>query len=129
MTTYARSIVALVLTISTLALGGCLAVVAAAGAAGGVAYVAGDLETTLNANPPQVIDAANAAVSDMNLARVSSTATDIDGMVIARTADDTKITIKVKQSGEGMSHLSIRVGVFGDEQVSLQVLENIRNNL
>jgi len=113
----------------SLSLSGCLVVAAAGAAAGGVAYVSGDLEGTLSANPPQAIAAVERAVEGLGLAKVSSASTDLDGQVVARTAQDKKVTIGVKKTSDGVSSVSIRIGTFGDEAMSVQIYERIKSEL
>jgi len=110
-------------------LSGCL--LAAAGAAGavGVAYAKGDLTATLEANPQQVVDATNEAFEQMDIVQVGSNATAVDGQVTGRTAGDDRIVVNVKSEGASASRISIRVGTFGDETLSRQILDKIKANL
>jgi ABC-type Fe3+-hydroxamate transport system substrate-binding protein len=113
-------------------LSGCVLLVAgaAAGAAGaGAMYAKGDLETTLQARPPRIVAASEKAFEEMNIARLSSASTELDGKVVGRTASDKKVTVTVKTEGEKLSKLSIRVGVFGDEALSRQILEKIKKEV
>ena len=57
---------------------GCLLAVAAAGTGTTVAYVRGDLETTLDAEPRTVVDAADRALKNMEMAVVSKNASALD---------------------------------------------------
>jgi hypothetical protein len=49
--------------------------------------------------------------------------------VIARTSDDTKITIKLTRVEDKITKISIRVGVFGDQAQSTTIYEHIKQNL
>jgi len=118
------------LLLGTLALStGCVAVVAAGAAGAGVAWVRGALQTTLEAPLDRAFAAANAAVREMQLAKVSDRKSSVDAQVVARTALDKKIEITLKRAGDRSTQLDIRVGVFGDEALSLAVLEKIKANL
>jgi len=109
---------------------GCLVVAAAAGTGAAVAYVRGDTEANLEGNPGQVVAAANAALKeDLKLALVSSSVTSLDGTVIARTADDTKVDVTIKSTGDKSSNVSVRIGTFGDQALSAQILEKIKARL
>ena len=77
------------------------------------------------ANPPQIIEAAKLAVEEMKLILISSN----DEQVIARTAEDQKVTITVQPEGENISRVSVRVGTYGSEQTSLLILEKIKQML
>ncbi len=108
---------------------GCVAVVAAGAAGAGVAWVRGALQTNLSAPLDRTFAAANAAVREMGLAKVSDRKSSVDAQVVARTALDKKIEITLKSVGDRTTQLDIRVGVFGDEALSLAVLEKIKANL
>jgi hypothetical protein len=108
---------------------GCVAVVAAGAAGAGVAWVRGALQTTLEAPLDRTFAAANAAVREMQLAKVSDRKSSVDAQVVARTALDKKIEITLKRTGDRSTLVDIRVGVFGDEAMSLAVLEKIKANL
>ena len=116
---------------AVLLLPGCLLVAAGAagGAVAGTAYVMGDLETTLQATPGEVVAATRTAFEQMGVATISAGATELDGKVIGRTATDEKITVTVESKGRNLSELSIRVGTFGDEELSRQIYDKIRANL
>ena len=76
-----------------------------------------------------VTDAAERTLRKMDLSVSHVAATEIDGIVTARTAQDREVTIKVDKQGDGVSHVSLRVGMLGDEQISLAVLERLEREL
>ncbi|MCC7146756.1 MAG: DUF3568 family protein [Phycisphaeraceae bacterium] len=117
------------LAASVLTLSGCLAVAAAGGAAGGVAYVMGDLEAVVEATPQKTIKAAELAADDLKLLRIASEASDLEGKLTLRTSSDKKITVTVKKETDAASKLSIRVGIFGDEAMSRALYDKIRAHL
>lgn len=122
----------LVLTLSLGALGlqqGCVAVVAGAGAGAAVAYVRGDLDTTLETGLDKGVDAVNGAISQLKFAKVSEKKDALEAIVIARNAADKRIEIRLEHQGARLTKLKIRVGVFGDEALSLAILEKIKSNL
>ncbi len=129
MTHWKRWIATGCLVVSMCALSGCLAVAAAAGAAGGVAYAMGDLEAVVEANPPDVVEATERAFNDLKRVKVSAESSSLDGEVIARTAADKKVTVKVRKQTEKVSKLSIRVGTFGDEAFSRMIYDKIKEHL
>ena len=108
---------------------GCLAVVAGAGAGAAVAYVRGDLQASLDASFGQALIAANQAVQQLQFAKVSEKKDALEGTIIARNADDKKIEIRLENAGAEVAKVSIRVGTFGNETLSLTVLEKIKANL
>lgn len=112
-----------------MATSGCVAVAAGAGAGAAVAYVRGDLDATLNANFEATVGAVNAAVADLKFAKVSEKSDALQAIIITRNAADKKIEIRIEQAGATLSRVKIRVGVFGDEALSLAVLDKIKAKL
>lgn len=110
---------------------GCLAVVIGAGAAGAgtVAYIRGDLEVTESAKLDDVYRATEKAVTKLELNVTSKTKDALSATVIARDAQDKKITIRLKATAEGSTTISIRIGLFGDEAKSRIIYDKIRKNL
>jgi hypothetical protein len=114
--------------LATTGLSGCLAVAAGAGAAGAV-YVMGSLDSTVPGTPETVVDATEGALKDTDIHVLSKDATGIDGSVVGRTALDTKVEITVKRQDEKTSKISIRVGTFGDKELSQQIYDKIKAKL
>jgi len=48
---------------------------------------------------------------------------------IARTAEDKRIEVKISTVAKKQSKAQIRVGLIGDETLSLHILEKIKSNL
>lgn len=115
--------------LASAALSGCAAVVAAGAAGAGVAWVRGALETTLDANLDRVYRATQEAVRELEFAPVSERKSGVDASVLARTALDKRIEVVLKRVGDKTTHVSIRVGVFGDEALSMAVLDRIKAGL
>jgi len=109
-------------------LSGCLAVAAGAGA-GVVAYVRGDLETTMANDYDAVVDATRSAIKKLEFAPISDHKDAFRAELISRTALDKKVEISLTNAGKNLTHIKIRVGIFGDEQMSISILEKIRNGL
>lgn len=114
---------------ATLLQTGCVAVVAGAGAGAAVAYVRGDLDATLNASFDKATKAANAAMGDLKFAKVSENKDALQAIIVARNAADKRIEVRVEKVGDSVAKVKIRVGVFGDEALSLAILEKIKANL
>jgi hypothetical protein len=110
-------------------LSGCVAVLAGAAGAGTVAWVQGRLDATLDANFDQAEKAANRAVTQLQFVKVNEEKDALTATLIARTAEDKKIEIKVVRVGDTTSRVQISVGVFGDEGQSLAILDKIKANL
>jgi len=110
-------------------LNGCVAVVAAGAAGAGVAWVRGTLETNLEANLDRCYAAGRQAIRELEFASVSERKSGVDAVLVARTALDKRVEIVLKRVGDKSTQVSIRVGVFGDEAVSLALLERMKKNL
>ena len=111
---------------------GCIAAVAvgAAGAgAGGVAYVRGELDATLNNGYMATVDATRRALDDLRFAREPEKADDLTTVFIARTSEDKKIQVTVRRTADKLSKVEIRVGTFGDETLSQTILDRIKKFL
>jgi hypothetical protein len=65
----------------------------------------------------------------MKLTVTQSASSGLDGKMVARTASDTPVVVTVKSQGPDSSHVTIRVGRFGDDVMQNQMLEKIRENL
>lgn len=123
-----RILTALCLIVSAFALSGCILAAAGAGA-GAVAYVRGELEANLDHEYGRVVDAARGAVADLEFARVSENKDAVKAVMISRTAMDKKVEITIANSGKSLTNIKIRVGIFGDEQLSMTILERIKARL
>lgn len=102
---------------------------AAAAGAGAVYYVSGELKDTESASLDAVNRATLAALGDLKYAVVSDAKDSLNAKIIARTATDTKIEIQLAKQAPAITEIRIRVGVFGDEQMSRQILEKIKARL
>ena len=105
-------------------------VVAAVGAgAGTMAYIKGDLEVVESKNIDAVYEATEKAVEQLGLNVNKKTKDAMSATIVARDAQDKKVTIKLKATTENTTKISIRVGIFGSETKSRLIYEQIRENL
>ncbi len=126
---FLRSLIVALALALTVSFTGCLAVAAGAGAAGAVAYVRGDLQTNLNASLPASLKAANKAIEKLRFSKISQQDDALSGVIVCRNAQDDKITITLKKTTDSLTSISIRVGLFGDEALSLTLLGEIQKAL
>jgi hypothetical protein len=117
------------LSVLSLGLTGCLAVVAGGAAAGGVAYVRGELRIDLDHRVASVNRAIEKAGNRLELHPISADSDQMGGQFVFRNAHDDKITVTSTARTDTTTSLSIRVGVFGDQQKSQQLLDAIRAQL
>lgn len=109
---------------------GCLLVAAGAVAgAGAVVYVRGELDASLDDGHASVDVAANRAIDQLKFRKISESKDSLKAVLIARTADDTKVEIKVLKVSEVLTKVEIRVGTFGDQALSMTILEKIKAGL
>lgn len=108
---------------------GCVAVVAASAAGTGVAWYSGRLEANLGDDLNSVYKASQKALAQLEFAKISENKSSIDAQLVSRTALDKKVDIVLTQVTPKSTKVAIRVGVFGDETLSLAVLDKIKANL
>ena len=108
---------------------GCVVAAVGAGAAGTVAYVRGDLQTVETAGMEALYKASLEAFDKLELAVIQKAKDAMTAEIISRDAEDKKIRIKLKSTAEGMTELSIRIGMFGDETKSRLIYEAIKKEL
>jgi hypothetical protein len=109
---------------------GCIAIVAgAAGAGTAVAYSAGKLSTELPASLDKTVKAAHEAVRQLGFAPISEHQDSLEAAIFCRTSADKGVRIELGRVGDGITKVEIRVGFFGDESVSLGILDKVKVNL
>lgn len=128
-----KNILALVLVSASLLLtGGCILVAvggAAAAGAGTVYWIEGELKETEAYSLERTHTAVLAGLKDMQFAVVSDAKDAINAKTIARTATDTKVQVLLAKQSPTQTEIRIRVGTFGDETISRQLLARIKARL
>ncbi len=125
-----RRIVRIVLAaLVAVPLSGCPAAVVAVGAGAGFVWLNGQLEETIDRALPEVQKATEAALAELDLVGIDSTADKLKADVSGRMADGTKVTVALKAVDFDSTKVSIRVGTVGDKSVSLQILRHIKKRL
>ena len=108
---------------------GCMIAAVGVGAAGTIAYIRGDLEAVESERLDVVYEATLRAVEELELNVTKKLKDALSATIVARDAQDKKITIKLKAAAEETTKLSIRVGTFGSETKSRLIYQHIRDNL
>lgn len=108
---------------------GCVVVAAGAAGAGAVAYARGQLTSDLTHGLDDVYAASQRAIAQLEFARIEERKSSIDARLLARTASDKKIAINLERVGNHLTKVKIRVDTFGDQSLSLLVLEKINAEL
>lgn len=107
---------------------GCAAVGLGAGAAAGAGaatYVRGDLRQNVDAPIDRCDDAANKALQDLRLNKVSEEKSLGSSKIIARDAKDRKVVINMRKLTDQSTTLAVRVGTWGDRTDSQEILKAI----
>lgn len=117
-----------ILAISTMS--GCvaLAVGGAAGAAG-VMYHEGRLVDKVNAPLEKAYNASLAMLDSKKLVVTSKSADIANAHIKSKYADDKEIWIDIEAITSEVCEIKIRVGVFGDQDRSIDLLEGIKARL
>ena len=108
---------------------GCVVVAAGAVGAGAVAYVRGELESSVEHDLDATYRATQRALAAMEFAKISERKSAVDAELLSRTALDKKVEIKLVKITDRVTKVQIRVGFVGDEQLSLAILEKIKAEL
>ncbi len=108
---------------------GCVAVVAAGAAGTGVAWYRGQLEANLDQNIDEVFAASQKALNQLEFANISNKKSSVDAELVSRTALDKKVEVRLQKVTDRSTKVIVRVGVFGDETLSMSILDKIRAGL
>jgi len=108
---------------------GCMTVALVGAGAGTVMYAKGDLETVLSNDINSAYEATQKSVKQLELNVSSKVKDELTAKIVARDAQDKKITIRLASTAENTTKISIRVGLFGDETKSRLIYEQIQKNL
>ena len=89
----------------------------------------GVLRAVLGGPMPEVVNATNATLEDLELVGVDRTVDKLKGKITARMAVGTKVTINLKSMDSGSTSIKIKVGKLGDRSISMQIFRNIEKRL
>lgn len=127
-----RAIVYGLLCIGLSATSGCFLVALGAGVGAGVAgvsFVKGEQVFTESVGTEAGAKAVAAALKDLGLQPTRTQSDALGGVVEARMSDDRPVKITLKRTPDDRTEFHIRVGLFGDEPLSLKIMEKIRSRL
>jgi hypothetical protein len=117
--------VLMILVAGLLAGCGALFVGAAGGAVAGALYYQGELKADVDAAPPAVIAATEKAFRDLIWSKDIIQASATDGLATARTATGKEVKVTVVAKEPQGSKVGIRIGTFGDENLSRLLYDRI----
>lgn len=106
-------------------------IIAAAGIAGASAIVwhRGWLEQTLPTPHERVYRAARHALDDLDIVLESETLEADRGVLDGYDAESRRVMVKTLSQGEKSTQVRIRVGLWGDQARSVEILEQLKKHL
>ena len=111
---------------------GCTAVLIGSGVAVGAAAVGwqrGWLKTTLDEPIERVQRATRSALADFKVALDTETTGPSARTLSGPMPDGRQVLVKLKVAGQKSTHLAIHVGFWGDQELSVKLLEQIKKHL
>lgn len=108
------------------------AVIGAAAAAVGTSayfYVKGDLKRNYEAPIDKTWQAAVKSVEDLGLSTESKQKDAFNGVIKGKMADGKSFTVTVKRLGENLTEVGVRIGTFGNKEISESIHNKILSNL
>ncbi len=103
----------------------CALLLVGAGAAGGTAYVMGELKTTKEMSLDVAWSRTQAAIQELEFFTTSEAKDALSAKLTARTAGDKKVQITLNKHSDTLTESRIRVGMIGDEALSRLILGKI----
>ena len=104
---------------------GCLFMMAAGAGAGTVMYTRGDLETSSAKPMAEVYKAVEESCKEMDFEIYKHEQKEFSGLIVCNS-DFGKVEFKMKSTSPQETHLSIRVGTFGDKGASQLILNKLK---
>lgn len=116
-----------VLVCSLSVLYGCAAVLLGAGVVGigAYTYIEGDLVREYPLSYSRAWDATNSALENLQISISNSMDEGGKGKIEAVRKDGKKVVIKIKDEGQGVSIIAVRVGMLGDRSIAESIHEAI----
>jgi len=115
-----------------LALWGCAATLVGAGAGAGVgtySYIKGELNVTYAKEYREVVSATEKTVRNLGFSLQGETKDKLMCRIKAKMADGTVVKLYVDRASEKITQLRIKVGLFGNKDVSLQIMRAIEKKM
>lgn len=129
---FQRLIIIVMITIFPLMQIGCVVAAVGVGAAAGagtIAYLKGELKALEDANIDRVWRATEGAVNELNFIVTNKVKDAVSAKLDALTADNKSVHITLKRKTDSLTEITIRIGTFGNEELSRLILEKIQKRL
>lgn len=130
--TLRKTFLPLVFAGTLLLVSGCrLFVVGAAAGAGAltVAYIDGKVEADYGSSYDKVVAAANSAITQLGFSKPEERRDELTDTFTTYNAKGDSIKIVVTRTSDNSSKVTIRVGTFGDRELSMMISDKIKANL
>ena len=124
-----RLCVLFLLFASPLLLPGCGVLILGGAAAGTVGYVSGDLKATVGNRFADVVRATEQVVADNSITQLAKDTTSYSTSYSLKTSQGAQVQLDLIYATRDITTITIRWGVFGDETLSTQFLNEIKNRL
>jgi len=96
---------------------------------GAALYVRGELQSNIDRRFEVAERAAMKAITELQFSKIEEKKDALVAIITARTAEDTRITVKVERSSDTLSTVRIRAGVLGNEKLAYTILGKIKEAL
>ena len=121
---------AAILTVTAIQMCGCGALlVGAAGGAGAVAWVKGEMKANIDKPLDEVYTAAGEALKELELPGAIEKKDALTAKIKSSFADGKDIVIRIESLSDTSSEISVRVGTLGDKSRSQKILDTIHKHL
>ena len=127
-----KMILALIVASYSVLFVGCPAAWIVGGAAVGIgtySYLNGELEAKYPVGFDKAWQGAVTAMEQLQFTKESSNRDGLAGKLEARRGDGTPITITFELISDKVTSIRVRVGMFGDQEISERIHERIKENL
>jgi hypothetical protein len=118
----------IILGMGLLTSSGCALLVGGAAGAGTFAYLRGELKSDEEISLDRLWNATQAAIKNMGLTVKTKEKDSLSAKLVAVTADDKNINISLKRKSDNLTEIAIRIGKLGNESMSQQILDEIKNH-
>lgn len=108
---------------------GCLLLAVGAGAGAGVAFMNGQKDAMLDGTPQQCAEAAKTTLNEMGYNVFLYSPGDTNGKVVGRSANAEQIEVNCVGQTDKVTRVYVRVGDFGDDNVTFHVLDKMKQHL
>jgi len=127
-----KIILALIVVSYSVLSAGCIAAWVAGGAIAGYgvySYINGELESKYPVGFDKAWQASVSAMEQLQFTKESSNRDGLAGKLEAKRGDGTPITISFELISDKVTSIRVRVGMFGDQEISERIHERIKENM